>query len=383
MSTAYTCTACLESLAGPHLLIDSNPLCHDCFRHLFPLALDSESSYPASWAGHPLSAARYAHILGPDLLHDYQAKASEYACPAQERVFCSRTDPPRHPEACGKFVGRWREIKTCVRCEACMWYTCLRCEESFSTDDFAGTEVQIEHECDPRRDQELEERAFKGLQKGKDYQVCPNQACKRRVELSDGCNHVRCVCRTHFCFVCGGFVKDGKGHWRKKTGCPRFGQKDDERAIYDEEDAWDDNGDVDDDERARAMQRAEDREEAALRRAFEVQMRMVEEMRRELEATEAMRLENRERNSEGGGSSDKQEHRRRRRRRPRESRELDDERRPGDPQHGQRRANSPLIPSNAINERQPRRHRGLREILHNAIDATEQALFGETLTRRV
>lgn len=196
-----TCTACTDSLPPPtpYLLIDSSPVCHSCFRHLFTLAIESESSFPASWASHPLSADRYAHILGPALLSAYRAKEVEYACPAQERVFCSRTDPPRRPEACGKFVGRWRETRTdgsfCVRCEKCAWYTCLRCEETFSTGDVAGAQASISHECDPSRDRELEERAFAGLKRGKDWQFCPNEGCKRRVQLKDGCNHVRCVCR--------------------------------------------------------------------------------------------------------------------------------------------------------------------------------------------
>jgi hypothetical protein len=75
-------------------------------------------------------------------------------------------------------------VRACVKCEACAWYTCLRCEESFSTSDVEGANAAIEHECDPQRGREFEERAFMGLKRGKEWQVCPK--CKRRVELSDG-----------------------------------------------------------------------------------------------------------------------------------------------------------------------------------------------------
>ena len=171
---------------NPYLKIDSSPLCHACFRHLFTLALHSESSFPASWASHPMSATRYAHVLGPALFSAYLAKETEYACPAQERVFYSRTDPPRKPQPCGTFVGRWRETRTghaafCVKCEKCAWYTCLRCEETFSTRTVEGSQAAIAHECDPSRDVELEERAFAGLKKGRDWQVFPNERCRRRV----------------------------------------------------------------------------------------------------------------------------------------------------------------------------------------------------------
>jgi hypothetical protein len=384
-----TCTACLDPLPGPYLLIDTHALCHACFRHLFTLALSSESSYPASWAGRPLSATRYAHLLGPELLAAYTAKATEYACPPQERVFCSRADPPRRPEACGRFVGRWVGVEgevVCVRCEGCKWYTCLRCEESFSTGDVGGVEVEIEHECDTRRDGEIEERAFRGLVKGREWQVCPNEMCKRRVELSDGCNHMRCVCRMHFCFICGKPVRDGEGHWRKEGGCPRFGQKDSKRAIYDENDVWNDNDDVGDEERAWQMQRVEDgQEDEALRRAFELQMRMVVDMhRREREEAEMARWRNRAREGEGmaAGLLDGRQDLERRRGRPREDRGIDYGRR-HERHVARRRAEAQPFPApHRFVERAERRPKGFRAFVNNAIDATEMLLFGSPPRRR-
>jgi hypothetical protein len=383
-TTTTTCTACTDSLPPPtpYLLIDSSPLCHTCFRHLFALAIESESSFPASWASHPLSADRYAHILGPTLVSAYRAKEIEYACPAQERVFCSRTDPPRRPEPCGTFVGRWRETGTdgsfCVRCEKCAWYTCLRCEETFSTGAVEGPQAAIAHECDPSRDKELGERVFAGLKRGRDWQFCPNEGCKRRVQLKDGCNHVRCVCRTHFCFVCGAFVRDAKGLWRRVGGCPRFGLWGDRRAIYDEGDVWDDNGDVEEVDREMIG------EEEGLRRAFEVQMRLVEETRRELEMAEARRLRDRERmggNIAGGPDGDVDEpqrrRRRRRRRRPHENVSADDERRRTERREiRSRRAgdDSPEHPPEAA----ARPRRGFRAFLNDAIEATDYVLFGSS-----
>jgi len=382
-----TCTACLDPLPGPHLLIDVHALCHACFRHLFVLALSNESSYPASWAGRPLSATRYAHLLGPDLLAAYSAKATEYACPPQERVFCSRADPPRRPEPCGKFVGKWSGVGgavVCVKCEDCAWYTCLRCEETLSTGDVAGAEAAIEHECDPRRDGELEERAFRGLKKGKEWQICPNEQCKRRVELSDGCNHMRCVCRMHFCFICGNPVRDGEGHWKKEGGCPRFGQKDSKRAIYDENDTWNDNDDIGDEERAWEIQRVEDGEEEALRRAFDLQMQMVEDMRRELEDAEMARLRNSARQGEeiAAGPLGGEQNHERRRRRSREDRGLDYQRR-HERHVARRRAEAQPFPApHRIVERHERRPKGFRAFINNAIDAAEILLFGSPPPRR-
>jgi hypothetical protein len=261
----------------------------------------------------------------------------------------------------------------------------LRCEESFSTGDVGGVEVEIEHECDARRDGEIEERAFKGLVRGKEWQVCPNEECKRRVELSDGCNHMRCVCRMHFCFICGKPVRDGEGHWRKEGGCPRFGQKDSKRAIYDENDVWNDNDDVGDEERAWAMQRVEDgQEDEALRRAFELQMRMVVDMsRREREEAEMVRWRNRARQGEGMAAEPLRERDlERRRRRPREDLGLDYERR-HERRDARRRAEAQPFPApHRSVERAERRPKGFRAFINNAIDATEMLFFGSPPRRR-
>jgi hypothetical protein len=246
-----------------------------------------------------------------------------------------------------------------------------------------GANVAIEHECDPHREREFEERAFRGLKKGSEWQVCPNEKCKRRVELSDGCNHVRCVCREHFCFICGNPVRDGEGHWRKEGGCPRFGQKGGERAIYDENDVYDDNGDVGDDERAREIQRLEDGEDAAAWRAFEFQMQAVEEMRRHLVETEAARLRDREQQRGGeadtGNSSGLRRHRRVRRRRPHDDQDLDGGRQQ-ERHHAHRRNQD--IPAQAFDEQERRRHRGFRAFIGDVIDATEKVLTGGRPARR-
>lgn len=204
-----------------------------------------------------------------------------------------------------------------------MWYTCLRCEESFSTTDTAGAETAIEHECDPTKHSELEERAFNGLQRGVQWQICPNQNCKRRVELSEGCNHMRCECRTHFCFICGNHVRDGEGHWRENGGCPRFGQKGSQQAIYDDYDHFDDNDDISDDGRAQQIQGNEyDNDDVAAQlRAYDMQIQIVAEEIQEQEAAEAARLAFHYLHDEGEAHRGRRRHRNRGRRRHRDHRE--------------------------------------------------------------
>jgi len=291
----FTCSICCDTQHGTHLKIDDAPVCHTCFRRPFELATASEEDYPAHWGTRILSAPKWQHILGPALFATYQAKETEYSCPLDQRIYCTRTDPPRRPDPCNHFMGRWRNARDCLRCEECMWYTCLRCSDSFSPSDTSAAQISIEHHCDPKREQEFENRAFNGLKLGKDYQICPNETCKRKVELSHGCNYIRCHCRTSFCFICGQLVRDGNGHWKSEGGCPRFGQPGDGRAIYDDEDRYDDNEDLTDEQRARELFHREalvmpDWQQDA-QRAMDVQMRFVRQAQAEVHAEEARRRE--------------------------------------------------------------------------------------------
>lgn len=84
-----------------------------------------------------------------------------------------------------------------------------------------GKTAYVEHEC--HRDlQALErEQAFAGLISGKDYQDCPNPTCGLRAELAEACNHMICLCGTHYCFRCGQDVPKRSGHWNL-GGCPLY-----------------------------------------------------------------------------------------------------------------------------------------------------------------
>jgi hypothetical protein len=179
-------------------------------------------------------------------------------------------------------------------------------------------------------------------------------------------------------------VRDGEGHWRKEGGCPRFGQKGGERAIYDENDLYDDNGDIGDDERARNIQRVEDGEDAAAWRAFDFQMQAVDKMRRHLLETEAARLRDRDRERHGqeadtGNSSGLRRHRRVRRRRPHEAEYLGDEQQRE--RHHAPRKNQENS-AQAFDERERRRHRGLRAFISDVVDAAGQVLSGGRPARR-
>lgn len=82
-----------------------------------------------------------------------------------------------------------------VGCRRCWWFTCLKCLECFDLGEDLGDEghdgpVGIEHACSEER--RGVENAFEGLKRGRDYQICPNEGCRRPAELAAGCKWLPC-----------------------------------------------------------------------------------------------------------------------------------------------------------------------------------------------
>ncbi|KAH7882297.1 hypothetical protein F5I97DRAFT_1817067 [Phlebopus sp. FC_14] len=73
----------------------------------------------------------------------------------------------------------------CVACKA-LWHEDLTCEEYMAL---------------PEDERSPEDQLVFMLAKAKKWRRCP--ACSRLVELVHGCNHITCLCGTHFCFKCG------------------------------------------------------------------------------------------------------------------------------------------------------------------------------------
>lgn len=78
-----------------------------------------------------------------------------------------------------------------VGCRGCWWFTCLKCAECFDLGEDPNEEaeegpVEIPHVCSTKRVKEKVD-AFKGLKRGRDYQICPDGGCRRPAELAAGC----------------------------------------------------------------------------------------------------------------------------------------------------------------------------------------------------
>jgi hypothetical protein len=230
-----SCCVCSETPpSGNMTSADNSSVCHDCIRQIFQSALAHEFNYPPKWGNHTLDIRRYTQerILTQGFLGLYHQKEREYRClPPNNRIFCSWQ---RHGtvQPCNTFLGaRIRSTfdilanngELVVRCRECHNLSCRACKTHIHSLTHATT-----HECVPMRAADPDGAAFQGLKRGRDFQLCPSEECEMRIELADGCNHVRYPCGMQFCFICGQPAPEGSGHWSRiddaGPGCPRYNQ---------------------------------------------------------------------------------------------------------------------------------------------------------------
>ncbi|KAK5126810.1 hypothetical protein LTR85_009744 [Meristemomyces frigidus] len=107
-----------------------------------------------------------------------------------------------------------------------------------------------EHEC-AVEEPSTEPDAFDGLERGKDYQICPGPACGIK-----------------FCYLCAEKADHHSTHWTEGSRCPRWGHPDAGNALHDAEGAY--GGDDDDDDEDLDLEELQ-RMEGERRRILEMQ----------------------------------------------------------------------------------------------------------------
>jgi len=263
MAPFWNCEICCEDFRDyTSTDIDGSPVCPPCVRELFDKALKFEHEYPPKW-GTPLHPSEFSHIISKAFIENYEHKEVEYKTQPDRRIYCQHkvarvvtkdgSTCGTTQEPCGEFIGvrqnsRKSDILVLGRCRTCKNFTCMICED-YSSDPAAT----LQHVCTGKSiANEQRAQAFVGLERGKEWQQCPNRLCARRIELSAACNHITCTCGMGFCFICGKEADGDSEHWARKSGCPRYNHPDDENAEYDEYDDDDDestrDGSEDDDD---------------------------------------------------------------------------------------------------------------------------------------
>ena len=168
----------------------------------------------------------------PDSFQAYEQKEIEYKCPKSKRIYCSWPSVSTTPqgsannanEPCQTFVDKKIPksddiVYAITVCQKCKRLSCLLCGARYEY----NAPDNNSHRCVPAN---TDDSAFEGLERGKDYQICPSERCGMKIQLWDACNAMRCGCGTPFCYVCGEPARERSDHWaRKSNGCPKWGPR--------------------------------------------------------------------------------------------------------------------------------------------------------------
>ncbi|PVH81471.1 hypothetical protein DL98DRAFT_489794 [Cadophora sp. DSE1049] len=193
------CTICQDDFVARDLakLPCGDRYCFDCLVDLFTRSFRDEELYPPRCCRQPITLTTLGARLTPDIEATFHAKGVEFGTP--NRVYCSR-------RGCETFMAPDMIVSPHVaQCSTCRAKTCTMCKGPSHRGDCPEDEAS-------KQLQELAER--------EGWKRCPG--CHRMVELTIGCFHMSCLCKTQFCYSCGAY-SCGAHPW-KTCECPQWDQ---------------------------------------------------------------------------------------------------------------------------------------------------------------
>ncbi|EMD34832.1 hypothetical protein CERSUDRAFT_24434, partial [Gelatoporia subvermispora B] len=200
------CIICMDAIIGVDI---TTPCRHHydkgCMLDLFESATKDESLFPPRCCRQTIPLCLVQAHMSADLLKLFREKSEEFG--TLKRVYCA--DP-----ACSRFLGPQQEstswslrspaTKACPAA-GCTTNTCLGCKNKVSGP---------LHRCA----ENAQDAQVLGLGHTEGWARCPG--CANMIELSLGCYHMTCRCKTEFCYLC-------KKRW-KTCVCPQW----DERRLH-------------------------------------------------------------------------------------------------------------------------------------------------------
>ncbi|KAG1745663.1 hypothetical protein EDB19DRAFT_1632139, partial [Suillus lakei] len=154
-----------------------------CIIDLFQSALRDELLYPPRCCHQNIPLRQVRPHLTQAFLTEFELKAQEFG--TLKRVYCVES-------TCSRFLGPLHEgdsskVFTCSS-PTCMTSTCGKCR---------GRYRRFTHSCASDAENE---RVLGTLIRTSGWSRCPG--CSQVVELSTGCFHMTCRCKTQFCYLC-------------------------------------------------------------------------------------------------------------------------------------------------------------------------------------
>jgi len=202
-----TCTTCLDDeipVLKSAKLECGHRMCHACLKRVFLLSTQDPQLMPPKCCtdtGIPLEHVKRLFSNKFKLL--WNKKYDEYT--TRNRLYCPA-------KGCGEWIDpKYIKLDRTVgrrygACPKCKTKACKRCGRRWH-----GT-----RDCD----NDADTAALLDMGREQGWQRC--YSCRAMVQLSEGCNHMRCRCNAEFCYLCG--VK-----W-KTCECPWFNVPPDQQA---------------------------------------------------------------------------------------------------------------------------------------------------------
>lgn len=167
-------------------------VCRDCARQ-WVLTKIGDSCFPIPC---PLRAAGCSSSIHPDscqLILDedeiarfFQMSLNHWADKSQDAYHCPTPN-------CKGLVCV--DNSTYAQCPVCQCEWCVDCQTAWHRGSSCKQYQEWRAANDP------EGKQVEALMKVHKYRICPN--CKSGVEKIEGCNHMTCRCKSHFCYLCG------------------------------------------------------------------------------------------------------------------------------------------------------------------------------------
>ncbi|KAH8648020.1 hypothetical protein BGZ60DRAFT_390969 [Tricladium varicosporioides] len=179
------CVLCLEQFEDRMVVTlpcnRNHHYCTGCVMDLFQRSFIDEGLFPPRCCQQAISIDLVDDILTPEMVATYHAKRIEIG--TTNRVYCCNRE-------CSIFLPP-REGAESLLCERCETRTCTICKNAA-------------HEGDCPEDEAGQ--ALRALADQEGWMRCPR--CGRTIELTHGCYHITCLCRTQFCYVCAATWKN-------------------------------------------------------------------------------------------------------------------------------------------------------------------------------
>ncbi|KAA6409835.1 MAG: IBR finger domain [Lasallia pustulata] len=148
--------------------------CRDCVSDLFQTSTTDESLFPPRCCRQNIPLTLASDFLTSQFMDRFEEKEIEFT--TLDRTYCAQS-------TCSAFIPSHRIDGDRASCPMCHQDTCTICKG-------------LSHDEDCPNDRALQNLLATAAEAG--WRRC--YACRRFVELEQGCNHMTCLCRAEFCY---------------------------------------------------------------------------------------------------------------------------------------------------------------------------------------